>query len=118
MITDLAPIDLLIQRAGRLHRHQRPERYEHDRRLVITQPAEDETGLPNFDSDVYVYEPYILLRSFLALHNCLVIFLPRQTVQLIESVYGIPLTDEEFSPVWKERYGKLLTKWPKTALCS
>jgi CRISPR-associated endonuclease/helicase Cas3 len=97
MITDLAPIDLLIQRAGRLHRHQRAERNGHERRLVTTQPPQDETGLPDFDSDVYVYEPYILLRSYLALHNRPVILLPGQTVELIEAVYGVPPADEELS---------------------
>lgn len=110
MITDLAPIDLIIQRAGRLHRHERPERYGYERRLVITQPAQDETGLPDFDSDVYVYEPYILLRSYLALHNRPAILLPGQTVELIEAVYGTAPDNEELSSAWQETMQKASNK--------
>lgn len=88
MITDLAPVDLLIQRAGRLHRHQRPERYGHDRRLRITRPPLDPDGLPDFENDRFVYEPYVLLRTYLALRDQAAIHIPGDTTRLIESVYG------------------------------
>ncbi len=102
MITDLAPIDLIIQRAGRLHRHQRAERHGHERRLIITRPTHDEAGLPDFGRDIYVYERYILLRSYLALYNQSAILLPGQTTALIESVYGDFGIDTELSPAWQE----------------
>jgi len=90
MISDLAPVDLLLQRAGRLHRHKRTakERYNHPRRLIITNPTVDEGGLPEFGSDKYVYEPYILLRSYLALQNRRQIIITDDTTKLIEAVYG------------------------------
>lgn len=102
MITDLAPIDLLIQRAGRLHRHQRANRHGHQRQLLITQPAQDDAGLPDFGNDGYVYEPYILLRTYLALHEQSAILLPGHTTELIEAVYGDSDSSVSRPPVWQK----------------
>ncbi|VAW35174.1 CRISPR-associated helicase Cas3, partial [hydrothermal vent metagenome] len=90
MISDLAPVDLILQRAGRLHRHKRTaqERHNHPHRLMITKPLPDEKGLPEFESDKYVYEPYVLLRSYLALQKRQQIIIPNDTTTLIEAVYG------------------------------
>jgi CRISPR-associated endonuclease/helicase Cas3 len=68
LVTDLAPIDLLLQRAGRLHRHGRAEGARPCRvrapRLVIggmrIQP-ESAPALP--PGSAYVYGEHLLLRS-------------------------------------------------------
>jgi CRISPR-associated endonuclease/helicase Cas3 len=91
MITDLAPIDLLIQRAGRLHRHSqnniaRPELLKHPV-MAISQPIEIE-GLPDFGRDERVYERAVLLRTWLALRERTSLALPQEISDLIESVYG------------------------------
>ena len=89
MITDPAPIDLLIQRAGRLHRHpgrQRPMALETPR-LILTAPAERD-GVPSFGRDEYVYDRYILLATTLVLADAQEIVLPDDTSPLIEAVYG------------------------------
>ena len=89
MISDLAPIDLLIQRAGRLWRHERKYRPVSDLPLVLTLP--EEIGeVPEFGKDAFVYQPYTLLRTWLGLRcqpNTQLV-LPSQTRDLIESVYG------------------------------
>lgn len=95
MVTDLAPADLILQRAGRLHRHERegrpPELYRP--RLCIAKPA-DLGGAPDFESDVWVYEPYILLRSYVALRGRDRLVLPNDTEALIEDVYGDSVPDD------------------------
>jgi CRISPR-associated endonuclease/helicase Cas3 len=92
MISDLAPVDLLIQRAGRLHRHNRPDRPQplaHPH-LWITRP--DETnGMPDFAADAFVYETYVLLRSYAEMQSRERWILPDDTTASIEAVYG----DEE-----------------------
>lgn len=100
MLTDLAPIDLLIQRAGRLHRHHRAERHGHTQRLFITQPSLDSDSLPDLENDRYIYEPYILLRSYLMLYQRPFINFPSDTTQLIEAVYG-EADVEPPNPVWR-----------------
>ncbi|MHB0858470.1 MAG: CRISPR-associated helicase Cas3' [Anaerolineae bacterium] len=89
LVSDLAPIDLLLQRAGRLHRHERGERPApvQEPRLLVVQP-ENAADLPAWGSDAYVYEPYVLLRTWLALKGLEELNLPAQTTQLIEAVYG------------------------------
>jgi CRISPR-associated endonuclease/helicase Cas3 len=88
MVTDMAPVDLILQRAGRLHRHKQEGRPGPLAlpRLLIAAPAVCE-GVPDFEKSVYVYEPYVLLRSYLALQKHKELALPSGTVDLIEAVY-------------------------------
>ena len=89
MVSDLAPIDLLIQRAGRLHRHERkgrPSPVAEPRLLLVT--PENAASLPDWGSDAYVYAPYILLRTWLTLKEHTSLALPSETQALIEAVYG------------------------------
>jgi CRISPR-associated endonuclease/helicase Cas3 len=98
MISDVAPVDLLLQRAGRLHRHAQDAQENliarcHPYRLWITLPDESQP-VPVFDkSDLAVYGRYLLLGSWAVLrHRKEPIHLPRDLMSLIESVYddGIP----------------------------
>ena len=102
MISDLAPVDLLLQRAGRLHRHKRPGRpapVATPRLLVAVDEGED---VPEFGNDAHVYEPYILLRSLLTLQGRDRLTLPQETADLIEAVYGdASLTG--LSPAWEAK---------------
>jgi CRISPR-associated endonuclease/helicase Cas3 len=89
MISDLAPTDLLLQRAGRLHRHERQGRPAplSTPQLLVVEPAEKD-GVPDFGPDLYVYEEYVLLRSYISLRDRLRLTLPSETTALIEAVYG------------------------------
>ncbi|MBT8224417.1 MAG: hypothetical protein KJO75_02765 [Dactylosporangium sp.] len=68
LVTDLAPIDLLLQRVGRLHRHHRPPEA---RPAAVRAPAVVVTGMrqqpdapPTFPrGSEYVYGRYPLLRA-------------------------------------------------------
>lgn len=106
MLTDLAPIDLLIQRAGRLHRHQREERYGLARRLVIIPPIVDENNIPRFKRRQDVYEPYVLLQTYLALDGKSAMLLPKDTTDLIEAVYGNRIAEAGLSLAWEETLQK------------
>ena len=92
MVSDLAPIDLLIQRIGRLHRHgnssAKPPRPPILREPIclICSPGM-ESSEPDFGNDIHVYEPAILLRTLFALHGRDSIHLPSETDDLIEAVY-------------------------------
>lgn len=89
MVSDLAPADLLLQRSGRLWRHQRtrpagisgPE-------LWVARPGVGDDGVPRFQpGDDRVYDPHVLLRSWLALRDKGVVGVPEDIEELIESVY-------------------------------
>lgn len=90
MITDLAPVDLIIQRVGRLHRHQRnhrpsPVAYP---QLYITSPAHDSPSGTDWGADAFVYDRYTLWATQLALETDDSLILPDDTRTLIEAVYG------------------------------
>lgn len=73
LVTDLCPVDLLLQRMGRLHRHERGEGQQHRperlrRALCLVTGADWESEVPvPVRGSVAVYGGYALLRSAAAL---------------------------------------------------
>jgi CRISPR-associated endonuclease/helicase Cas3 len=95
MVSDFAPVDLLLQRAGRLHRHdragRRPPRHAAPV-LEVTYPR-DEAGRPDWRRWERIYAPYVLWRTLAALNEGIAadersVVLPRDYRPLIEAVYG------------------------------
>lgn len=101
MITDVAPVDLLLQRMGRLHRHargegqcERPERLRHAR-CYVTGAEDWDVDPPTFARNVdKVYAEALLLRTILALRSRedanghIIVNLPHDIAGLVESVYA------------------------------
>ena len=93
LITDLAPIDLVIQRAGRLWRHDRPER-EGRPELLVVGPEPDADAKEDWFSNAfpraaYVYRDHARLwLTAKALEETGVIKSPGGLRALIEAVYG------------------------------
>ena len=91
LATELAPADLVLQRMGRMHRHDRPRPapLSAPRLLLLAHPA-DVDGVPALDpGSQRVYDPHILLRSWLALQRQGdAIALPEDIEPLVESVYS------------------------------
>lgn len=89
MVSDHAPIDLLLQRAGRLQRHAINNPRKHPFRLLIAAPEIDADGVPMFTRRD-VYDAYVLLRSWSVLNQIAAkqIVLPTDLPTLIEQVYG------------------------------
>ncbi len=86
MVTDLAPVDLVLQRSGRMHRHDRPrpERLR-DRRLIVIKPTGHDASDPDFGRSVY--DEYVLLRTWLCLQHRQSVSSPDDFEDLIEAVY-------------------------------
>lgn len=103
MISDICPIDDLIQRAGRLHRHTRNMNRAYERNIQDTRPApilyvhapewdanpQTDWLSKDFQGSEYVYRSpgrlWLGLRELLKLGA---IRMPGEARQLIESVYG------------------------------
>ncbi|MFC5059728.1 CRISPR-associated helicase Cas3' [Saccharothrix xinjiangensis] len=86
MLTDLAPVDLLIQRAGRVHRHRRDGRGELV--LGITGVTDTPAG-PKFPRYLHgVYSTHVLTRTWVVLRDRSVIVCPDDVSGLVDAVYG------------------------------
>lgn len=84
LITDLAPMDLLLQRMGREHRHKiddRPEKLKNPKVYILNSTDYD------FDkSSTYVYDPYLLFRTEYYLPDK--INIPNDISHLVQLVYS------------------------------
>ncbi len=115
MVSDFAPLDLLLQRLGRLHRHRR------SRPAALSQPTlwlgrpPTEGDLPRFERGaVGIYGRHTLLRSWLALTRRVdgeVLRLPDEIEPLVEAVYDErPCPGDESAAVatlWAETWAEL-----------
>ena len=119
MISELAPADLLLQRAGRLQRHERkrlPEFRGKPKLWLIKPPtdANDELIIkknsPDFGKSGFVYDKHILLRSWLKLKNVAEIEIPGDIENLIEDIYDDKKMFENLSEseilMWRETLEK------------
>ncbi len=92
MISDLAPIDLLIQRAGRLHRHERGERGRPVFFVYTPKDIEEPTAewyAETFPAAKWVYQDVALLwRTKEILKARKQLKMPEEARLLIEAVYG------------------------------
>lgn len=105
LVTDLAPIDLVLQRMGRLHRHERP------RPPRLAEPTCWIDWLPSATSDdpslergaMTIYGEQDMLLSAAALGRVIngsgAVTVPDDVHDLIEAVYG---PDAQVPPLWRE----------------
>ncbi|WP_373692296.1 CRISPR-associated helicase Cas3' [Corynebacterium sp.] len=109
LITDIAPMDLIIQRIGRLHRHARPES---DRPDNLRQPRVLIRGIvhrepvPEFDSGAeYIYGTALLLSTLANLPS--VFRRPDDIEGLVRAAY-----DRKFTPPagWEEAWAEAQKK--------
>lgn len=116
LVSDLAPIDLLLQRIGRLHRHARPESERCPRvrqpRVIVTGMAPDGDGPPRFPrGSSYVYGEHLLLRTA-ALVTAAAgegWSVPAQVPELVARGYG---ADEGLLPTgWRASAEAALEEW-------
>ena len=108
MVSELAPIDLLLQRLGRLHRHERPERPAHlgtPTLWLAADPVED--GAPHFEPDQRaVYDEHVLLRSWLKLRDLPAVRIPENVEPFIKAVYDDATCPPEESAAVQNRWTK------------
>ncbi|WP_435843847.1 CRISPR-associated helicase Cas3' [Streptomyces hirsutus] len=104
LVTDLAPVDLLLQRVGRLHRHEgtwRPDRLRAPRVFVTGfEPRESREPAFAFASEM-IYGRHLLLRTAAVLPGVGEVWsVPGDVPGLVEKVYG---ADASLLPeAWQE----------------
>lgn len=89
MLSDLAPVDLLLQRAGRLHRHQRSHRPPAHASARLWVAGLLPEALPDLKGTAwgFVYTPYILGRTWALLTHESELRLPQDIDRLVQAVY-------------------------------
>ncbi len=108
MVSDLAPIDLLLQRAGRLHRHERARPAAHDAPRLYVNFELDAEGKLKRGTDKTIYAEYIMLQTHHLLKGRSQIFLPQDYRVLIKAVYAEDAPSEEspFYNAWTDLVGE------------
>ena len=91
LLTDLAPIDLLLQRLGRLHRHQqiqRPTLLRTPQVYLLMSPSSID-AVPTFEEGTQaIYAVHLLLRTWWMLQQRTELHIPADIEHLVEEVYA------------------------------
>jgi len=119
MISELAPMDLLLQRSGRMHRHRRREQ---DPILHVLLPQKESL---DFRGTGYVYAAKPLLRTMAILATKRQVHLPDDFRILIECCYGRQEPEQSLVPLdaiieadqqWEEETQRLQLRGKQFAL--
>lgn len=96
MLSDLAPVDLLLQRVGRLHRHARSRPAAHAQaRFTVSGLLPDR--FPDVEQTAwkYVYDEYVLRRTWREIRARTEWHLPDDIDRLVQAVYEADLALSE-----------------------
>ena len=105
LITDLAPVDLVLQRMGRLHRHERlrPDRLATPTCYIDQLPTADGADPMIEPGAMRIYGEQDMLRTAVALNRVLsgkgIIRVPDDVHELIEAVYA---PEVMMPPLWQD----------------
>jgi CRISPR-associated endonuclease/helicase Cas3 len=86
LITDIAPVDLTLQRAGRINRHDRPRPSGFEQPLVLVAGL-DQT-LPPAELTSFIYNRWVVLRSAAWLQAHPLLQFPKDIDRAVQAVYG------------------------------
>ncbi|MGQ9689205.1 MAG: hypothetical protein ACUVXF_10525 [Desulfobaccales bacterium] len=108
LVTETAPVDLLLQRAGRLHRHDRPRPDNFQEPILWILEPEMSGPVPAFgEGTEALYDYHLLLRSWLAIRPRSAISIPQEVEALMEAVYEEEPPPEGLTP-------EILSKWEES----
>ncbi|MCL4298321.1 MAG: CRISPR-associated helicase Cas3' [Anaerolineae bacterium] len=114
MVSDLAPVDLLLQRMGRVHRHPntRPQAHRFPHLWVNCELDPEQPDLVKMGSDRF-YSEYILQKTWQTIAHRTAIALPGDYRPLVEAVYSgnNPTPGDSLFSAWQK-----LDKQEKNAL--
>jgi CRISPR-associated endonuclease/helicase Cas3 len=117
LITELAPTDMLLQRLGRLWRHERLDRPCAQPEVWMQSPPITDAALmqttakalrEGLGKSARVYAPYVLLRSLQQWRGRSAITLPTDIRAILEATYADPPVDEPtaWQELWEELEGQ------------
>lgn len=110
IVSDLAPTDMLLQRIGRLWRHERPHRYAPKPEFWIRLPELSATLSAQelkktLGRSARVYAPYVLLRTAAVWNGREELALPKDIRPLLEATYADPHAQE--TEAWRTLHAEL-----------